>query len=317
MPDFVLGPWWKAPCRAAWVLRWGAHYSCAWRDGSRLWHYNGAAGSRVFTSVPIAEEPELPAATDSSLPASAPAAAAQLGSLQARVEALHSSGLITEPELFAVEDVIADYIAEAACAGATGVDELQQRVRRLVDLSEVAADDHQTFAASVRAETTAPLAAPAAETANVQEAETGEVLVLIQRRPVQEELADDSEIHVLWAPKVGPAIVQLEPEPEPNPELQSNVEGGEGDKWYCASCFQGGLTWAPNWNASDTIRCGACDTDRPAPTDRSAWVPFAELSTKDQASARRQWASKWQQVVWATCGPRWQLTGAASDRIHL
>jgi len=233
------------------------------------------------------------------------------------VEALHSSGLITEPELFAVEDVIVDYIAEAACAGATGVDELQQRVRRLVDLSEVAADDHQTFAASVRAETTAPLAAPAAETANVQEAETGEVLVLIQRRPVQEELADDSEIHVLWAPKVGPAIVQLEPEPEPNPELQSNVEGGEGDKWYCASCFQGGLTWAPNWNASDTIRCGACDTDRPAPTDRSAWVPFAELSTKDQASARRQWASKWQQVVWATCGPRWQLTGAASDRIHL
>ena len=59
LPDFFVGPWLKNPDRAVWVLRWGAHYSCVWRDRKRLWHYNGAAGARAFDSV-LVEEREVP-----------------------------------------------------------------------------------------------------------------------------------------------------------------------------------------------------------------------------------------------------------------
>eukprot|EP01043_Picozoa_sp_COSAG02_P023633 COSAG02_NODE_1267_length_13538_cov_11.820746_7_plen_406_part_00 len=56
LPGFFVGPWLKNPDRPVWVLRWGAHYSCVWRDSKRLWHYNGAAGARAFDSVLVGED---------------------------------------------------------------------------------------------------------------------------------------------------------------------------------------------------------------------------------------------------------------------
>ena len=61
--DFVVGAWLRAPELPVFVLRWGAHYSCVWRERgrerserARLWHYNGAAGARRFCSVTVEDE---------------------------------------------------------------------------------------------------------------------------------------------------------------------------------------------------------------------------------------------------------------------
>lgn len=113
LPDFVVGPWLKAPDRPVWVLRWGAHYSCVWRDSSRLWHYNGAADARIFSSVAVEEGVAEIEARHSSATGAMPSKA-QFATLQERAEALHSAALLTEAELFEIEDNIADFIADGA-----------------------------------------------------------------------------------------------------------------------------------------------------------------------------------------------------------
>jgi hypothetical protein len=60
-------------------------------------------------------------------------------------------------------------------------------------------------------------------------------------------LSDDSEVHVTWA--LAPA------RQEPKPEMSELP----GDKWYCASCYSEGQTWAPNWNDPGTIRAVAVE----------------------------------------------------------
>ena len=244
-------------------------------------------------------------------------------------EVLHATGLLSELDLFAAEDTVADYISESASSSGSSGSADEERVRKLIAHSECFADDGD-FASAVQAEVVAALLTPPPESG--EKAESGEkekekekedlpsgdadgkgkVLLFIQRRPVMDGLADDSEIHVIWAtapsgrePEPEPALM-LEPEPEP-----------DGDKWYCASCYRGGQTWAPNWNEPGTTRCGACEKDRLEASERSAWLQLQDLSAVDQASARRQWASKWEQVLWAACGQEWRVTGAASGRIHL
>ena len=115
LPDFVVGPWLKNPAQPVWVLRWGAHYSCVWRHREQFWHYNGTAGAQVFSSVAVDEEPivETQQCSTSGLATSMPSNA-QLATLQQRAEALHSASLLTEAELFEIEDNVADCIAEGA-----------------------------------------------------------------------------------------------------------------------------------------------------------------------------------------------------------
>ena len=82
--------------------------------------------------------------------------------------------------------------------------------------------------------------------ANVQ----GKVLTFIQRRPPMDGLSDDSEVHVIWD------LVPVGQESKPETSELA------GDKWYCASCYSEGQTWAPNWNDPGTIWCGSCRKDR-------------------------------------------------------
>jgi hypothetical protein len=114
LPGFFVGPWLRAPDRPVWVLRWGAHYSCVWKESKRFWHYNGAAGARAFGSVRVEEDEMQSKETSRCSTARVMPSTAQLTALQDRVAALHSASLLTESELFEVEDNVADFVAEMA-----------------------------------------------------------------------------------------------------------------------------------------------------------------------------------------------------------
>ena len=65
----------------------------------------------------------------------------QLAALQTRLEALHAAQLLTDDELYALEDMVADYLDLKASVGIVSLDVMQasentERLLKLVVLSE-------------------------------------------------------------------------------------------------------------------------------------------------------------------------------------
>ena len=82
------------------------------------------------------------------------ATAQELGALQARLEALEASGLLTEEETFALDDVLAEFLAVRALAPAVAATSVTMgasagKVRQMVDLSVGFAADRR-FARQLR-----------------------------------------------------------------------------------------------------------------------------------------------------------------------
>jgi chromosome segregation ATPase len=71
---------------------------------------------------------------------------AQLAALQARIESMHAAKLLSDDELCALEDLLADYFGLLACVEMvtmemTSTSETADKVRKLVVLSEQMASD--------------------------------------------------------------------------------------------------------------------------------------------------------------------------------
>lgn len=72
-------------------------------------------------------------------------------------------------------------------------------------------------------------------------------------------------------------------------------DGRSEGNWYCAPCYTKGVTFAPNWNSSDSRTCNSCGLENGG---RSRWIDESDLPAKDRRNADEKFASTAQRVIW-------------------